>query len=266
MQNLPVKMAEAKNSDNPFFLELYTIHLRTETLFIVAADEDITFGGQKFTAVPIKRGAITKSMDSIVNEVDLEVSDCGDRDDELLAFLINGFDFRGCRVNIVRILYPDSLKDSSMFSWVFSGEIDKPSFSDGVFTCIVESKLPNIEAPVRDFQVACNSEFGDSECCMSKGTSNLTVRRGQGNKIHLGNAYAKDYWKYGTITIAGEARNIISSQDDYIVVNVNFLQNIDGKTAEVVRGCNMTFDWCKKLGNQKNYSGFPAVPWEAEYR
>ena len=262
-QTLPRVMTKAKQTDNPFFLELYKIALRTETLYIVAADEDIVFNGQKFTAVPVKRGEITKSMDSVVNEVDLEVSDCSD---ELLAFLINGFDFRGCRVDIVRILYPDSLTDSSVFSWVFSGEIDKPSFSDGVFTCTVESKLPNIEAPVRDFQVACNSEFGDAECCMSRGTLECTVTRGRGNQVNIGNAYPKDYWKYGTITIGGEARNIISSKDGYVVVNANFLQDINGKTAEVNRGCNMTFDWCKKLGNTKHYSGFPAVPWEAEYR
>ena len=256
-------MATAKQSDNPFFLELYTIALRTETLYIVAADEDIVFNGQRFVAVPIKRGEITKSMDTIVNEVDLEVSDCTD---DLLAYLINGFDFRGCRVDIVRILYPDSLTDSSIFSWVFSGEIDKPSFSDGVFTCTVESKLPNIEAPVRDFQVACNSEFGDNECGMDVGAEERPVFRGTGNKIHLGNAYPKDYWKYGTIKIGGEARNIISSMDDYIIVNCNFLQQIGGRTALICRGCNMTFDWCKRMGNERNYSGFPAVPWEAEYR
>ena len=263
MQHLPVRMVEAKNSENPFFLELYKIQLRTEDLYIVAADEDITWNGIEFHAVPVKRGAITKSMDSIVNEVDLEVSDCSD---ELLAYLMNGFDFRGSRVDIARILYPDGLKDTDLFTWVFSGEINKPSFTDGTFSCTVESKLPNIEAPVRDFQVACNSEFGDAECCADKGLVELTVSRGTGNQVYLGNAYPKDYWKYGTITVNGESRNIISSQDNYVITNVNFLQDINGCKAEVARGCNMTFDWCKRLGNQIHYSGFPAVPWEAEYR
>ena len=263
MQKLPVIMMEAKDSDNPFFLELYRLSLRTETLYIVAADEDIVFRGQRFTAIPVKRGAITKSMDSIVNEVELEISDVTD---DMLTYLMCGFDFRGCKVDIVRILYPDSLSDDSMFSWVFSGEINKPSFSDGVFTCTVESKLPNIDAPVRDFQVACNSEFGDAECCADKCVTETKVRRGQGNIIFINAAREENFWKYGTIKIKGEARNIIASDGNQIVVNVNFLQDIDGETAEISRGCNMTFDWCKRIGNQIHYSGFPAVPWEAEYR
>ena len=260
-------MMEAKNSENPFFLELYKIALRTEDLYLVAADEDITWNGILFHAVPIKRGAVTKSMDSIINEVDLEVNDLGkEENDTLLAFLMEGFDFRGCRVDIARIMYPESLTDTSLFSWVFSGEINKPSFTDGTFSCTVETKLPNIEAPVRDFQVACNSEFADAECCASKDTTHIRVSRGQGNQVYIGNAYPKDYWKYGTLKIAGEARNVIRSQDNYVIVNVNFLQDINGKEGELNRGCNMTFDWCKRLGNQVHYSGFPAVPWEAEYR
>lgn len=263
MFQLPVRMKEAKESANPFFIELYTIHLRTETLYIAAADEPIEFAGQEFVAIPVKRGNITKSMDSIVNEVELEVSDVTD---DMLTYLMNGFDFRGCRVDIVRILYPDSITNESIFSWVFSGEIDKPSFSDGTFTCVVEAKLPNIEAPVRDFQVACNSEFGDAECCADKHVTTVKVRKGSGNTLYISESHGTDFWKYGTIKIKGEARNIISSDGNTIVTNVNFLQEVDGETAEISCGCNMTFEWCKKLGNQIHYSGFPAVPWEAEYR
>ena len=264
MYKLPVRMKEAKESDNPFFIELYTIYLRTETLYIAAADEPVRFGGQEFVANPVKRGEITKSMDTIVNEVELEVSDVTD---DMLTYLMNGFDFRGCRVDIIRILYPDSINDESIFSWVFSGEIDKPSFSDGTFSCVVEAKLPNIEAPVRDFQVACNSEFGDAECCADKGTITTTVRKGSGNEIIISDMHEADYWKYGTIKIKGESRNIISSEGGVLIVNVNFLQDINGEQAEISRGCNMTFDWCKEhFNNQIHYSGFPAVPWEAEYR
>ena len=132
MITLPVSMSEAMESGNPFFIELYTIQLRTSTLFLAAADEDVTFAGQKYLAVPIKREEINRSLDSIINDCQLEVSDCSD---DLLRYVLNGYDFRGCKCNIIRIEYPDSLEDVTNFSWVFSGEIDEPSFSDGVFTC-----------------------------------------------------------------------------------------------------------------------------------
>lgn len=264
MQTLPVRIQEAKEKENSFFIEIYEIHLRTQVLYLVAADEDIVYDGQKYTAIPVKRGSVTRSMDSIVNECELEVGDCTD---DLLAYVMNGFDFRGSMCLIRRILYPESLNNPEIFGFIFAGEIDEPQFADGVFTCKVTSQFPHVSVPTRDYQVACNSEFGDAECCANKGIANLEVRRGQGNIIYLSNAYPKDYWRHGTIKIAGEARIIIESHDNQITTNVNFLQEIDGKTAELSRGCNKTFEWCKsQYNNAIHFSGFPAVPWESEYR
>lgn len=263
MQVLPVKMQEAKDKGEAFFLEIYLVELRAQKLWLVAADEDIDWGGEHFTAVPVKRGTITKSMDNIVSEVNLEVGDCTD---ELLDYVMSGFDFRGCKVTIGRILYPDSLEDDS-WAFVFSGLIDKPVFSNGVFKCSVSCEFPKIECPSRMFYLACNSEFGDEDCKANKGTTRLNIVSSNGNGINIGRSYPTDYWKFGTISIAGESRNIISSNSNMVVVNANFLQPIEGKAAELVRGCNQTFEWCKKkYNNAAHYSGFPAVPWESEYR
>ena len=264
MQQLPVIMAEAKEKENSFFIEIYEIHLRTKVLYLVAADEDINYDGQRYTAVPIKRGSVTRSMDSITNDCELEVDDCTD---DLLAYVMNGYDFRGSLCLIRRILYPESLDNPEIFGFIFAGEVDEPQFADGTFTCKVSSRFPHVEAPGRDYQVACNSVFGDAQCCADKCTSEFTVRRGEGNIVYLPNAYPKDYWRHGTIKIEGEARIIIGSKDNSITTNVNFLQDINGKTAELNRGCNKTFEWCKSwYDNAIHFSGFPAVPWENEYR
>ena len=263
MQVLPVKMQEAKDKGQAFFLEIYLVELRTQKLWLVAADEDIDWDGHHFTAVPVKRGTITKSMDNIVSEVDLEVGDCTD---ELLDYVMSGFDFRGCRVTIGRILYPDSLQDNT-WSWVFMGAIDNPTFSNGVFKCKVSCEFPKIDVPSRMFYLACNSEFGDAICKQNKCTTTLTVVSSGGCGINVGRTYPSNYWKYGTATIDGESRNIINSSGNNITVNANFLQPIDGRVIKLERGCNHTFEWCTKVyHNARNYSGFPAVPWESEYR
>ena len=260
---LPVQMKEAVASGNPFFIELYVITLRTTTLFLAASDEDVTFAGQKYLAVPVKREELNKSLDSITNDCSLEVSDCSD---DLLRYLLSGYDFRSCRCNIIRIQYPDSLEDETNFSWVFSGEIDEPSFSDGVFTCKVVREFPQIQVPSRDFRLACNSEFGDAECRMNIGKETLTVTKQSPNVLVLPKSYEKNYWKHGTITMEGESRTIISSENNTVTLNINFLQEFESRSAELVRGCDKTKTMCQKYKNMKHFSGFPAIPFENVYR
>lgn len=263
MMTLPVCMTEAKEKDSSFFLELYQIELRTQTIYIVAADEDIKYKDQIFTAIPFKRGEITRSIDSINNEVTVELGDCTD---DMLAYVMNGFDFRGCKATIIRILYPESISDPNIFSLVFTGELDEPEFQGGVFSCKIQSRFPNIQAPARDFQLACNSEFGDAECCMDKNITPCTVYHGGGNKIRIDSSFPEDYWAYGSIIIDGEWRVITKSSANYVTVNVTFAQNINGKRATLSRGCNKTLKMCRQRGNTIHYSGFPAIPFESEYR
>ena len=263
---LPVSMKEAAQSGNPFFIELYVISLRTTTLFLAACDEDITFAGQKYIAVPVKREELNKSLDSITNDCSLEVSDCSD---DLLRYVLSGYDFRSCRCNIIRIQYPDSLTDETNFSWVFSGEIDEPSFTDGVFTCKVVREFPQIQVPNRDFRLACNSEFGDAECRMNVGKETLPVVKVSEktpNILRLPKSYPKNYWKCGTVTMEGESRTILKSDNDTITLNINFLQEFTTRQAELVRGCDKTKKMCQKYKNMQHFSGFPAIPFENIYR
>lgn len=263
MLTLPVRMAEAKAKETTFFLELYQISLRDQNLFIVAADEDITFAGQKFTAIPFKRGEITRSLDSITNEVTVELGDCND---SMLAYVMAGFDFRGCRASIIRIMYPESLSNPNLFSWVFSGELDSPEFADGVFTCKILSQFPNIEAPCRDYQIACNSDFGDSECNMSVGEETIAILTDKDNELTINKSFPEDYWTSGSAIIGGEGRVVIKSVGNTVKLNVNFLQDLHGKQVTLRRGCNKTHEMCKKYNNLRNYGGFPAIPFENVYR
>ena len=157
-----------------------------------------------------------------------------------------------------------------MFSWVFSGYIDDPSYSAGEFSCTLKTRLPNIEVPLRSCQLCCNSEFGDAECQMSLGLISTTLAAGSTNsKILLSSTYPKDYWKDGVISIKGESRLILKSEGNSITIAYSFLQEnvTTGTQVSLIRGCDKTKETCKsRFNNLKNFSGFPSIPWEAVYR
>ena len=261
---LPVSMRTAKETQNPFFIELYTIHLRTGIMRLAACDENIVYDGMTYAGVPFQRGEITKTTDNIVDACDITLGDCSF---DLLRFVLNGFDFRGCEATIVRIQYPDSLEDPAICQWIFTGIIDEPSFSDGTFNCKLTSRLPEVDCPNRSYRLACNCAFGDEECGMALGEETTRVVASDGVTVQLDTSHDKDYWLDGVITIGGESRVITASDGDRVTVAVGFAQrNLANHSAHLVRGCNKTVQRCQSYGNMEHYGGFPAIPFESVYR
>ena len=261
---LPVCMAKAKESKNPFFIELYILNLRTGVTRLAACDENIVFAGETYLATPFQRGDIGRNLDTINDSVEISMAD--GPNNEMLQFLMNGFDFRGCSATIMRIQYPESLKNPNAVQLVFSGFIDEPSFSNGMLSAKINARLPEINCPNRNYRLACNSEFGDSECGMSLAREDLAVTGRKGNTLILNVSHEKDYWKDGVISVDGESRVVSSSSGYNVTVNVGFAHETIGKSAALTRGCNKTVERCKAYGNMRNYSGFPAIPFESVYR
>ena len=264
---LPQKMSEMKDSDATFFIELYIVNLKTGTIYLAATDTDITFAGQTYMAIPFQRETIDKSMDNVIDSCEISL---GDGNYDKLSYLSNGFDFRGADVTIFKISYPDSLEDDTIKSISFMGYINSCSYSDGVFSFSLNTRLPNIEVPNRTCQLCCNSEFGDSECGISLEETNVELANGSTNSnILLSSTYETNYWKDGVIFIKGESRLILSNEGNKIVVNYSFLQSDikGGMEATLIRGCDKTKESCRdRFNNMKNFSGFPAIPFENVYR
>lgn len=263
MITLPVCMAEAKEKNSSFFIELYIIELRTGTIRLAACDEDIRFAGETYMAVPIQRESMTRSMDNITDSCSLSISDV---DYGLLAYVMSGFDFRGVNAVVIRIQYPESLNDEKAFEWVYSGFIDEPAFADGTFSCKIMSRFPEIQCPNRTYQLCCNSDFGDIECGVSLGTDSALVISQENNVLQLRETYEENYWKNGVVTCGGESRIIQSSKGSTLTLNVNFLQDMESKKVTLQRGCNKTQADCRRFNNLLHYSGFPAIPFESIYR
>ncbi len=261
---LPVSMAEAKEADESFFLEIYDIRLRTGDIHLVAADEDIEFDGIKYIAVPIQRDSLTRSMDNITDSCSLSVSDV---DYGLLSYVVNGYDPRMAEVLVRRIQYPESLSNPSINEWLYYGFLDELSFSSGTMSAKINSRFPNIEVPNRCYKLHCNSEFGDEQCCASKDTNCVLIASASGNEIQLSRSFDDNYWRNGVCTVEGESRIIVSSSGNKIKLNVNFLQEtLKDKEAVLQRGCNKTKEDCLRFDNLSHFSGFPAIPFESVYR
>lgn len=263
---LPALLSERKDSSEICVIELYRLKLRTGTVYIAACDEDIEFMNQTFISIPIQRETINKSVDNVVDSTSLKIADV---DYAKLAYILNGFDFRGCDVEIVQVLYPECLKDPSLCRWVYTGYIDSPSYEAGVFSCTLKARFPNIEVPNRSCQLFCNAEFGDpDDCGMSKDIRVITIATGSNQgEIFYGDNDMNHHWDDGVITIGGESRMIRESTDK-IYLAYPFIQDIYvGETATIERGCDKTQKTCReRFNNTINFSGFPSIPWESVYR
>lgn len=260
---LPVSMQKMKEKNETFFIELYAIKLRTGMTYIAACDEDIVYGGQKFLAVPFQREALIRSMDNITDSCKITLADV---DYGLLAYVMQGFDFRGCDCTIIRIQYPDSLKNPAIFQWIFSGFIDEPAFTNGTFSCTIMSRFPQIDTPNRYYQLSCNSEFGDAECGASLAPSVARVVDSNGRTLRLDRALPDGFYRCGVCSVEGETRNISDQIGNTVTLNVNFIQPMNGKEVTLTRGCDKTKEMCRKYGNMRHFSGFPAIPFESVYK
>lgn len=261
---LPVSIQQAKEQAQNFFIELYTIQLKTGELRIAACDQDITFNGKQYLALPIERGAIKRGVDNKIDTCEIRI---GNVDQSMTLALFQGFDFRGCKCYIHRILYPDSLQDASLIVPVFSGILDSPYLNNKEFKVTILAQVPNQQCPNRKCQLTCNAKFADPEECgvvkvIRTGTANpdLSTKNHIYDTARLGEP--ENYWKDGIITIGYESRRIKQSKDGYIYLEYPFILQPTGSYI-IEQGCDKTFKTCKeRYNNGRNFSGFLAVPFE----
>lgn len=267
---LPKKIADMKESDSVFFVELYIMHAVTGDLYMAAFDVDIDWfipnTTQKVTyvALPIQRGSIAKYDDDKIDNVDIQISDVTK---EFSSALFNSFDLRGTMVDIIQIAYPDSLEDGSQYRSAFSGYIDSPSLDEasGVFKMSLMAIVPNV-SNCRKLSLSCNAWFGDSEECGAVvSTHNGTVQMGSTQNVIYDSALqqAENYWKNGVITIGFESRKIKSSTAGNVVTEYPFFSIPPiGTSFSLQNGCDKSYADCNRHNNTRNFSGFPAIPFD----
>ena len=258
-------MMLAKERDQIFGFEIYDVFLRTGAIYLCNIDRDITFEGKKYTAIPVSREEISTTVDDIDNNIKITMSDATK---DQLKFIIAGFDFRGCNVRVRQLLYPDSLEDNSIFRDCFYGYIDNPAYENGESSCTLRSRIPTVTVPRRTYQAMCNCRFGDAVCQMDQARSTGKIVDVLGdNRIVIEQIHDDDFWVNGIITIDGESRMIRTSEGAVITTYYPFFASIGrGLNYTVRRGCDKTFETCRRLGNLQHFAGFPSIPFETIYR
>lgn len=261
MKILPISIEKSKEQNGTFFIELYNIYLKTGTIHICNCDTVITFNNRDYQPVPIERGSIKSTVDAKIDNMDLKIADA---DNSKISALMSGFDFRGRVVEIIRIQYPDSLEDNSIFVPVFYGYLDTPSYSNGEFSCIVKANFPKVKVPAWTTQYYCNNTFGDSGCKMDKAERNLKIDPLTSTPTELvivDELLTADFYKNGLVTNGYETKMIKSNTENKIITFYPFLSDLKSEI-RVVRNCDKTPEMCEHYKNRKNYGGFLAIPKE----
>lgn len=268
--SLPVSMAEAKESGTTFFIELYRIELPSYDLLIASCDQDIPFAGETYMAYPVKRGEITKTVDSRVDNCDIEISNTNEY---FTLALLNGKNFLGCRCYIYRIQYPESLTDPNCVSLVFYGQIDSPELSeDATFKCSIVSDIPNMDS-CRTMGYNCSAEFGDENCKHSIATASGSCRLetmefdGVMRPTCYSTVLGNGYWLNAIITIDGLSRRVVGQGPNYVILEYEFPPEIDvSQGFKIAQNCDKTVSSCKVYNNLQRYGGFLYVPFEYQVK
>ena len=273
---LATSLNQMKDKGEVFFVNLVILHFLTGDVFLAALDQDIewfkpnTDVKQKYLAVPLQIGSVSKSADSTVDNVELTISNVNST---FSSALFNATDFRGTMVSIIQIAYPDSLTDSSQYKYLFYGYMDEPKFkeSDATFTTTLCAVVPNMTNH-RTLGLTCSSWFGDSEECGATLTkvigkvaaeSTTTVIHMKDSALLDGSTFVDDYFKNGVITVGWEARKVISSTGKTVTVEYPFFNDkMTDLDFTLENGCDGSLADCKRHGNQQNFGGFPAIPTE----
>ena len=265
MLSLPTTLANAKESDEIFLVECYIFYLKTGNFYVCAADQNITINGIEFYAAPIQRDKFTANSDSKIDDCTLKVTNV---DDRFTAALYAGTDFRGCRCDIYQVLYPQILTDYTQAKPILiGGYMDCPILNqkEATMEVTIKAKIPNMKN-ARYFQLSCNAEFADGDCCMaSKDTQSGSCQHGTTQSSIVINVARDDgYWNNGIITCGSESRMVQSSVGPTVLLHYPF--TVIPTTYTIERGCDKSLPNCKTIGQAINFTGFPGIPMELTIR
>ena len=270
MVTLPVVLSEMKDKLSVFFIELYVVTLPTGVLYYAACDESITWfipgttTSVSYMAVPIEREEVKENVNDVDNKVTLRISNVTD---EFTSALMQGYDFRGCDVDIYQIAYPDSITDKDAYYYLYSGIIDAPSLDCGkaTFEMSLCKRIPNLHSE-RTISINCNAWFGDDdECGAVKNSITGTTKTTSTSTIIYANniGTSTTTWKNGTLTIGYESKKVKTCGSTngvgWVKVEYPFYEDTVGKSFSLTQGCDRTPSECARYNNTKNYGGFPSV-------
>lgn len=261
MKILPTKLQESLQSDNPFVIPLMRVYLNPTTLYFAICDEDIYFDGNLYISFPVDIGASKASTDSRIDNITLEISNVTEA---FSSAIFNGYNFLGKRIEIIEIVYPESLTDNTQYHYKFVAEIDSPTLDDakGLFKVTCTAGIPQI-TPGRTTALPCSSWFADGETCtVAKNILTGTIQSGTtASAIYISQVKPDGYWKNGIIKTNFESRQILTNVGTKVLPNYPF-SGVPSGNYTIENGCGKSTDECDRHNNRMQYAGLISIPWE----
>ena len=233
----------------------------------VRNNKDITFAGNEYIALAIKRTPIRSEEGTIINEIEIGLDNV---DLEFKTLIASGF-FNRKRID-VKLIFDGFLDDADNYKLLITGFLDEPKGDDEWCTMtITPFPMLDREYPKRIFQVGCNWTFGDSYCGVTKANylDSKTVAGGATTTVipfvddsNPDNYYVPGYIEFTSGDLDGESRPVAESDSTSITLRIPLSAIPEvGDGFDVQKLCAKNVTVCdSEFSNSDNYGGFPYVP------
>lgn len=235
----------------------------------VANNENITFGGEVYTALAAKRSSIRSEEGTVINELEVGLDNVDLEFQNLVA--TGAFNRKRC---VIKLVFYGFLTNSANCIILYDGYLDAPKGDDHWVTLTLKPfPIFDRDYPRRLFQVGCNWTVGDDNCGLDLTDYDATIVCNNSCTTRVLNftdaGFATNYFVpgYALITsgaLLGQVRPIISNDNDSVTVRIPFSDvPVEGVGVTLQKLCAMNTDVCNdEFDNYLAYGGFPTVPKE----
>lgn len=240
----------------------------TATYRYTSHDEDVTYGGFVYKAVPITRNTV--SYDVNLNSPTVEIT-AGYIEDPALKYIATN-PLRPYWVEILK-LHSEDLSEALV---IFIGQIKTVAFKGLAakikatgFEFYLDQTIPRFR-----YMPSCNNKIYEGFCKAAKGsfTKSGTAVTVSANCLTITTdivdtigEYSSTYWRYGEILIGADYSVIASHTGNPLILTLSSpLPNAeDGDSITISAGCDKSYATCNGKFNQRlNFFGQPFIPTE----
>ena len=237
---------------------------------------DLTFLGETYVSIPIKRGEIAADIDLQAAEVQITAGIVGvtlDTEEYTIPQVVKNEFLRNAHVVIHRVDYTDTGNYAALFEGWVTGAI---SYDESAVTMGAGSLLDRLSDlfPRLIYSITCNHSLFDDYCGLDPGDYDEAGTAAAGStrlkvvaSVFGSGVHALGYFSRGRITgVSGAnasiSRSIREHKEGYGLVMVPFPNDITpGDTFTVWPGCDGMGQTChEKFDNYANFFGFEEIP------
>lgn len=252
-------------------VELYEFNLQNgANAYFTSHDRNISYGGNSYQAIPIRRSEVKYHSDLQVDKVQVEMG--------LIGVKIGAQQF-----SIPTVIKRDYLRNAHckitlldrktsgtylLFEGWATGEI---AYNKGILSMQVGSILDKLQDrfPKIIYSETCNHAHFDAYCGLNKADwrENGTTAAGTTlfkvyADLFLFSYKPQGWWCRGEFVLGDCSRTVLAHEDGYIILMMPLWEvPTPGETFTCTAGCDRTGATCKaKFSNYANFLGFEYIP------